>query len=67
MIIKYYLHSDKGSNIWEGEHFGLTGKALEEFKDCCYEVKLLLDLDMTTGKTKIIEVNDVPLTKRVGC
>lgn len=58
-----FVHTSKESNFELGERLGLTGEALENFKYACYEVKLSVLVDMETGDTEIVAVDDEALTK----
>lgn len=63
-IIKMYLHSDKEDNWDIGEEIGLSEEAIsEEFKYALYEVEVDVEVDMETGKTKILAVDGVKLVE----
>lgn len=57
-IITLYLHSDKDANYEIGEELGLKEEALKEFSYVLYEVKCKVQVDMKTGKTKLLSAKE---------
>lgn len=56
--VKLYVHRSKESNWDLGDAIGLPGAAImENFKWCCYEVEIEIELDMETGEHIIIGVD----------
>lgn len=49
-----YLHSSKESNMSLGEELGLSEQVIENFKYALCEVALEVEIDETTGDTKIL-------------
>ncbi len=49
-----YLHSSKDVNRSVGAKLGLSEQAMENFKYALYEVALEVEVDETTGNTKIL-------------
>lgn len=58
MEIVVYVNSCKESMYDKGLELGLEGEILSNFSYCCYEVKLTLQVDVKTGLSKIIKVDD---------
>ena len=59
-VVDLYVHGD---GYDKGQELGMTGDALEEFARCLYEVKITVRVDLFDGKTTIIAVDDVPLSR----
>jgi hypothetical protein len=57
MIVKGYLHGDKGPDYEQAEEIGLSEEATQEFVGWGYEVEFDLEVETKTGKTKIVAVN----------
>jgi hypothetical protein len=56
--IDIYVHKNK-EDIWDkAEELGLQGQAKKDFMYALTEVKLTLEVDMDTGKSEIIAVDD---------
>ena len=58
MHIDLYLHSDKESNRSDGERAGLSEAAMDQFIYTAYEVKLTYDVDIVTGKSVLVRVDN---------
>ena len=59
-VIKYYMHSDKGDNRWKWEdelEQDPDSEAANEFSYCCYEVCLDVEVDLETGKTRVLGIH----------
>ena len=56
-----YLHSMKETMLEKGEVLGLDGAALDLFMYACAEVKLTLDVDVWSGDSRIVAVDDRPV------
>lgn len=54
---KMYLHSNKKNNLEAGRELGLSGDALENFQHALHEVEFDIEVDDTSGETKILKVN----------
>jgi hypothetical protein len=56
--ICYDCMRDKESNYNLGKELMLSEKALKEFVYALYEVEFSVEVDMSTGKSKIIAVDE---------
>lgn len=56
--VDVFVHGTAESMIEKGMAIGLSEKALEYFRFTAYEVKLTLDVNMETGGSEIIAVDD---------
>lgn len=63
-VISYYLHSDKESNYEKAAELGLSDEATDNFRYCCYEVKLTVEVH-EDGKVFITHVGKQPLAEKV--
>lgn len=53
-----YVHRDKDAN-WElAEKLGMSPDAARNFSYTCLEIKVTLDVDLQTGDSVIVAVND---------
>jgi len=43
--IKYYLHGDRDTNFEIADEIGLSDEATGNFKYCCYELELTLEVN----------------------
>jgi hypothetical protein len=52
-----YLQSDRISNYNLGQKIGLTREALEMFSFACYEVEIVVEVNVETGECVIVSVD----------
>lgn len=53
-----YVHRDKDAN-WElAEKLGMSEDASRNFSYTCLELKVTIEVDLETGNSEIIAVND---------
>ena len=61
--VNTYIHADK-DRMWEvGAFIGLAGEPLMMFRHACSEVKVMLEVDETTGLAMIVAVDDRVVSK----
>lgn len=65
-VIDYYLNSDKESNYDKAAELGLSDEATANFRYCCYEIKLTVEVH-EDGKSFITHVDKQPLAEKVSC
>jgi hypothetical protein len=59
-----YLHSSRDA-MWElGEKLGLKDDVLRYFSYSCCEVKVELGVNLETGESKIVAVDDRPVVEK---
>jgi hypothetical protein len=60
-MVDVYLHADRETMYQKGETLGLTGEALRVFSFTGYEEKITYAVDMETGATVPVTLNDMEL------
>ena len=59
--IKLYAHVDDDGEYDTGEELGLTGDALRTFSGWGYELAFDAEVDLGTGKVKLLTIDGHPI------
>lgn len=63
-IVKTYAHVSDEEYYSQGEKLGLEGDALSSFAGWGYEIEFEVEVDMTSGETKIISCDGHKLQRK---
>lgn len=65
-MVEVYLNSSREYMYQKGEELGLTGEALRMFSFTGYEEKLTYAVDMETGASVLVAINDLEIRSTKG-